>query len=150
MSTEAPQTPAPPEPRSRAKWIVGGALILLGIGGLSAWAFASPGAVSYFTTPSELEVQAASAPADRTFRLGGRVASLERAGGTVDFTVTDGQSEVPVSYDGEIPDTLKEETDVIAEGTLSSDGTLVASRVLAKCSSKFEDVEDVDEHPERS
>lgn len=146
MSDEAPQTPAPEEPRSRVKWVVGGLLILLGIGGLGAWAFASPGAVSYYTTPSELRVQAASAPADRTFRLGGRVASLERAGGAVDFTVTDGQTEVPVSYDGEIPDTLKEETDVIAEGRLSSDGTLVASRVLAKCSSKFEDV---DEHLER-
>lgn len=130
----------------RAKWIAAGAFILLGIGGLAALAVASPGAVSYYATPSEID--SGEADATRHLRLGGRVAedSLDRDGAVVTFVVTDGHSEVPVRYAGEVPDTLQDATDVIAEGRLSPDGTLVADRVLAKCSSKFVPAEDVEEH----
>jgi cytochrome c-type biogenesis protein CcmE len=126
-------------PRRRAKWVVGIALIVIGIGGLAAWAIASPGAVSYYATPSEISVQGQKAMG-RQLRVGGRVAdgSLERRGGSVRFTVSDGHNSVPVTYRGDVPDTLKPGTDVIAEGMLQPGGTLVASRVLAKCSSKFE------------
>lgn len=129
----------------RTKWVGGIASILVGIGGLAAWAIASPGAVSYYATPSEIEVQGAKAM-DRQLRVGGRVATLDREGTTVRFTITDGHNEVPVVYRGEVPDTLKEATDVIAEGSLDPSGTLVATRVLAKCSSKFVPAEDADEH----
>lgn len=134
------------ERRPRLKWIVGGALIVLGIGGLAAWALASPGAVSYYTTPSELRTEAASPPG-RVLRLGGRVADggFDRSSSVVRFTVTDGHEDVRVLYRGEVPDTLKPATDVIAEGTLAADGTLHATRVLAKCSSKFVPVEEAGE-----
>jgi cytochrome c-type biogenesis protein CcmE len=122
----------------RLKWIVGGSMICLGIGGLAAWAMATPGAVSYYTTPSEIAVQGVKAQG-RVLRVGGRVAegTLVRDGASVRFAVTDGHNRIPVTYRGDVPDTLKERTDVIAEGLLSPDGTLRATRVLAKCSSKF-------------
>jgi cytochrome c-type biogenesis protein CcmE len=72
-------------------------------------------------------------------RVGGQVAkgTMHRTGTTVGFTVTDGHHTVPVSYHGDVPDTLKPGTDVVAEGMLQPSGTLIATRVLAKCSSKF-------------
>jgi cytochrome c-type biogenesis protein CcmE len=122
----------------RAKWVVAISLIFAGIAGLAAWAFVSPGALAYYATPSQVAEQGSSAMT-KTLRVGGRVeaGSLHRSGSTVRFVITDGREQVPVLYRGEVPDTLKEGTDAIAEGHLSSDGTLRASRVQAKCSSKF-------------
>jgi cytochrome c-type biogenesis protein CcmE len=131
-------TEVTPRRRGRVKWIVGIALILTGVGGLAAWAIASPGAVSYYRTPSEIAAQGAQAMG-RQLRIGGQVAkgTMHREGTTVRFSVTDGHSAVPVLYHGDVPDTLRPGTDVVAEGMLQPSGTLVATRVLAKCSSKF-------------
>ena len=129
-------------PRNK-KWIVAVSCIVLGIGGLAAWAVATPGAVSYYATPSE--VLSDANVQTRNLRVGGRVADLVRDGTLVTFGVSDGHEVVPVSYRGDVPDTLKDSTDVIAEGRINAKGTLVATRVLAKCSSKFVD-EDKPEH----
>lgn len=125
-------------PSRRLKWLVGSALILVGIGGLSLWGLRQPGAVSFYMTPSDV-VSKGSAAIGPTLRVGGRVAAgtLDRRGSSVAFTITDGRHDVPVRYTGEVPDTLKEGTDVVAEGTIGRDRTLAATRVLAKCSSKF-------------
>ena len=132
------ETQVAPRRRGRTKWIVGIVLILTGVGGLAAWAIASPGAVSYYRTPSEVAAQGAQAMG-RQLRIGGQVATgtLQREGTTVRFSVTDGHNSVPVLYHGDVPDTLKPGTDVVAEGMLQPSGTLLATRVLAKCSSKF-------------
>ena len=122
----------------RTKWVAAISLIILGIGGLAAWAILSPGALAYYATPTELAGRDAVSD-DRTVRLGGRVVdgTLERRGIRVAFEVTDGTERVRVRYRGEIPDTLKEGTDVIAEGKIFADGVLMAQRLQAKCSSKF-------------
>ncbi len=141
MDVEAPQI-EPREPGSRKRWIVAVSFIVAGIVALAAWAVASPGAVSYYATPSEVQAEAlVDDTMGRNLRVGGRVADLVRDGTLVTFDVSDGHEVVPVRYRGDVPDTLKEATDVIAEGQLGSDGTLVATRVLAKCSSKFVDEE---------
>ncbi len=131
-------TKVAPRRRARVKWAVGIALIVMGIGGLAVWAMASPGAVSYYRTPSEITARGSEAMG-RQLRIGGQVArgSLHRDGTTVTFSVTDGHNAVPVLYHGDVPDTLKAGTDVVAEGILQPSGTLVATLVLAKCSSKF-------------
>lgn len=131
----------PARPGRRLKWVVGCSLVLLGILGLGAWSIASPDAVSYYAEPDE--VVAGEVAADRAIRVGGVVAAgtLVRDGTSVSFAISDGSDSgdgVPVVYQGEVPDTLHEETDVVAEGKLDEDGTLVATRVIAKCSSKFE------------
>ncbi|HVL81032.1 MAG TPA: cytochrome c maturation protein CcmE [Actinomycetota bacterium] len=133
---DPPALQAPPSGR-RLKWALGIGLILAGIGGLGAWAIASPDALSYYRTPSEI---AAAAPDPQTrVKVGGRIVdgSLVRDGSNVRFLVTDGAHEVEVHYSGEVPDTLQEATDAIAEGRIGRDGVLVADRVLAKCSSKY-------------
>ncbi len=119
-------------------------MIVAGIVALAVWAITSPSAVAYYKTPSELAA-GTSAPGQH-LRVGGRVAdgSLKRDGIIVRFVVSDGHNEVPVKYSGDVPDTLKDKTDVIAEGSLEN-GTLQATRVLAKCSSKFVPAEDAKE-----
>ena len=134
VSDAAP--PAPP-PSRRGRWTVGIALIVAGIASLAAWAAASPDALSYYRTPTELAAQLPDP--DTRVRVGGRIVdgSLHRDGSSVRFAVTDGAHQVPVTFNGEVPDTLKEATDAVAEGRIGADGTLVADRVLAKCSSKY-------------
>jgi cytochrome c-type biogenesis protein CcmE len=124
----------------RGKWIAGISLIVAAIAGLAAWAFLSPGALAYYKTPTEIKALHVGSGDDRSFRVGGRLkdGTLDHAGSTVSFVITDGKSDVAVSYHGEVPDTLKEGTDVIAEGRRwTSSGTFLASRIQAKCSSKF-------------
>ena len=122
-------------PSRRKTWVAAICLIVAGIGGLAAWAVMSPNAVAYYKTPSELSAADAG---EQRIRLGGRIVdgSLERDGTIVQFRVTDGDRDVLVRYAGEVPDTLKDGTDVIAEGHRTGD-VFSADRVLAKCSSKF-------------
>jgi cytochrome c-type biogenesis protein CcmE len=119
----------------RLRWGVGISLIVCGIGGLAFWAVASPGALAFYKTPTEVTAQHISP--DQNIRVGGRVKDLDRRAGYAGFVLSDGKQNVRISYHGEVPDTLKNGTDGVAEGHLQPDGTLVASRVQAKCSSKF-------------
>jgi cytochrome c-type biogenesis protein CcmE len=118
--------------------VVGVALIVAGVGALAAWAVASPGSLSYYVTPTDVAAKGAQ-ELGHQIRVGGQVASgsMSRDGTTVSFSVTDGHNAVPVVYHGDVPDTLKAGTDVVAEGRLQPGGMLLATRVLAKCSSKF-------------
>lgn len=94
-------------------------------------------AVTYFYTPSELA--ALTEAPTRAIRLGGLVADGSVAYGearadgkdAVAFTVTDGGSEIRVSFAGLLPDLFREGQGVVVEGTLA-DGQLIASNVLAK------------------
>ena len=122
----------------RTKWVAGITLIVVAIVGLAAWAMLSPGALAYYKTPSQI-FSSGRASFDGTLRLGGRVANgtLVRHGTLVRFTITDGHASVPVTFRGDVPDTLKNGTDVIAQGTIGPDGSMHATGVQAKCSSKF-------------
>jgi cytochrome c-type biogenesis protein CcmE len=88
----------------------------------------------YFQSPSQLS--ASPMPEGRDFRLGGLVKanSVARDGETlaVRFVVTDGPAEVPVRFEGILPDLFREGKGVIAIGALDSAGTFQAHDVLAK------------------
>lgn len=88
----------------------------------------------FFFSPSQ--IAAHEAPAARAFRLGGLVApgSIQREDGTlkIRFVVTDTRHDVPVVYQGLLPDLFREGKGVVARGTLDAQGTFVASEVLAK------------------
>ncbi|MGH7585110.1 MAG: cytochrome c maturation protein CcmE [Gemmatimonadales bacterium] len=102
----------------------------------------------YFLTPSEL---AAKTAADSTFvnagvKVGARVlpGSVRRdeAARRIDFVITDGIHQLPVTYQGLVPDTFTDQQDieVIVEGRLGRDGVFQATDVLAKCGSRYESV----------
>ena len=88
----------------------------------------------FFYTPTQ--VVAKEVPAGRAFRIGGMVVSgsLNRKSDSleVSFTVTDTKNNVPVVYEGILPDLFKEGKGVVAQGALGTDGVFRATQVLAK------------------
>ena len=88
----------------------------------------------FFFTPTQ--VAANEAPQGRTFRIGGLVApgSVKRRsdGVTVQFVVTDTAQNIPVVYQGILPDLFREGEGVVTQGRLGPDGVFQASEVLAK------------------
>ncbi|MGY6517497.1 MAG: cytochrome c maturation protein CcmE [Lysobacteraceae bacterium] len=96
-----------------------------------AWALSRN--LTFLYTPSE--VLAAEAPIEGRFRLGGVVCegSIAREPGTlrVDFRVTDRAQNLPVHFEGILPDLFSEGESVIATGRMDN-GRFVADDVLAK------------------
>lgn len=120
---------------TRKKRLLIVALIVLGVGAATAVAItALNDNMLYFVSPSD--VQADAAPAGRQIRLGGLVldGSIERDPDSlaVRFTVTDGRHDVPVVFEGILPDLFREGQGVIAHGHLDEGGLFHAREVLAR------------------
>ncbi|HZB91391.1 MAG TPA: cytochrome c maturation protein CcmE [Stellaceae bacterium] len=93
----------------------------------------------FFYSPTDLKEK--PVPEGRRLRIGGLVeaASLhhEADGKTVLFRVTDGKSDVAVTYSGALPDLFREGQGVVVEGKLDGDGALRADTVLAKHDERY-------------
>lgn len=118
--------------------IVLGALLLIGVAvGLVSWALREN--LNAFYTPQD--VVAGKAPVDRRIRVGGLVVtgSLQRAPDSlhVAFDITDGAGTITVEYDGILPDLFREGQGILATGTLTADGRVIAQEVLAKHDEKY-------------
>jgi cytochrome c-type biogenesis protein CcmE len=98
----------------------------------------------YYYTVSELMAKADSLDG-RGVRVSGYVepGSVQRTAGApeIRFVVFEKQSDetVPVVYRGTVPDTFKENAEVVVEGTYrTGDRVFQANTLLAKCPSKYE------------
>jgi cytochrome c-type biogenesis protein CcmE len=93
----------------------------------------------FFYSPSDLAAKGTTA--ERRIRIGGLVErqslTHDADGRGVAFRVTDGKTDVAVTFDGVLPDLFREGQGVIAEGRLRADGVFVASSVLAKHDEKY-------------
>src|ERR1700757_2073902 len=90
-------------------------------------------AIVFFNSPSDI-AEKHIGPGIR-IRLGGLVKDGSIVRGSdlrVRFEVTDGKNELPVSYQGVLPDLFREGQGVVAEGALDPGGTFRADSVLAK------------------
>ena len=100
----------------------------------------------YFVTPSELK---ASPVTGKVYRLGGLVApgSLKWDARTLalTFTLTDGQASIPVHHKGTAPDLFGEGRGAVVEGTLTADGSVKATQILAKHSEEYKAPHDKNE-----
>lgn len=100
----------------------------------------------FFYSPSDLKTKAV--PQGRLLRIGGLVedASVQRAtdGKTVTFRITDGNTAVPVTYSGALPDLFREGQGVVVEGRLDGAGEVRAASVLAKHDERYMPKEVVD------
>jgi cytochrome c-type biogenesis protein CcmE len=87
-----------------------------------------------YITPSDLKAVDFNQPDD--FKLGGmvKVGSLEKLGGLeISFVVTDFESEMTVIYEGVLPNLFKENSGVVATGTLNTEqNQFIATEILAK------------------
>ena len=91
------------------------------------------GSIAFFNSPTDI-AEKHLGPGTR-IRLGGLVkdGSIERANDLrVRFEVTDGKSEIPVTYQGVLPDLFREGQGVVAEGAIDGAGVFNADTILAK------------------
>lgn len=89
--------------------------------------------IVFFNSPSDIEAKHVAA--GTRIRLGGLVKNGSLFHGNdlkVRFTVTDGSREVPVTYQGVLPDLFREGQGVVAEGALDGAGQFNADTILAK------------------
>ena len=124
----------------RKKFFIGGVVIFIAIGYLGYSAFQS--SATYFYTVSELLEQGNSIH-NTTVRVNGVVdpGSLEQEspGGIVRFAIidADGEANLPVVYQGVVPDTFKVGNEVVVEGYLNPAGIFEADTLMPKCPSKY-------------
>src|ERR1051326_8694352 len=88
--------------------------------------------IVFFNSPTDV-VEKHIAPGTR-IRIGGLVKPGSLVGDNLvhRFNVTDGNQEIPVVYEGLVPDLFREGQGVVAEGALQPNGTFKADSVLAK------------------
>ena len=90
--------------------------------------------LNMFFTPTQ--VAAGEIPAGREIRVGGMVkegSEWYAANSTeMGFTVTDYARDVPIVYDGRLPDLFREGQGIVVEGLVDQSGVFQASRVIAK------------------
>jgi cytochrome c-type biogenesis protein CcmE len=114
-----------------------GVLGWLAIGGINQ-------SKTYYKTVEELS-QMGHDGVDKRLRVGGDVVanSIQRNGHEVYFTIAEIGREKPqlkVVYSGidPLPDTFKDGAQALADGKLGSDGVFHATKIQAKCASKYE------------
>lgn len=114
--------------------LVVGTLAWLAIGGVSE-------SKAYYKTIVEVQTLA---PEERSKRL--RVAgdvekgSIKRQGKEVHFTIAQEGKTMKIVYNGSdpLPDTFRDGAQALADGRVQPDGSFHATRIQAKCASKYE------------
>jgi cytochrome c-type biogenesis protein CcmE len=95
---------------------------------------------SYYVTIKELHGLGDGAFTKR-LRVAGNVqpGSIKRSGTHVDFILVEQDLSLPVSYAGTEPppDTFKDNSQALAEGSFGKDGVFHAKALQAKCASKY-------------
>ena len=95
---------------------------------------------SYYVTISELHKMGNSAYSKR-LRVAGNVqpGSIRRTGTHVQFVLVEQDQLLPVDYTGTEapPDTFKDDSQALADGSFGRDGVFHAKALQAKCASKY-------------
>ena len=114
--------------------LIVGSLVWLALGGIKD-------TKTYYKTIPELSHMGNSAHGQR-LRVGGDVVpgSILHQGEHVAFTMHQGPQTLKVLYTGSdpLPDTFKDNAQALADGRLGPDGVFQATKIQAKCASKYE------------
>ena len=96
---------------------------------------------TYYKEIAELNAMGDSA-IDKRLRVGGDVEanSIVRDGAKVHFTIVQNDLKLKVVYTGidPLPDTFRDGSQALADGKLGADGVFQATKIQAKCASKYE------------
>ena len=119
------------------------AVLVVAIIGTLAW-LAAGGineSKTYYKTISEVHAMGGRAMQER-LRVGGDVekGSIVRKGKEVHFKITQEKLTINVVYDGidPLPDTFRDGAQALADGRMRPDGVFHATKIQAKCASKYE------------
>jgi cytochrome c-type biogenesis protein CcmE len=95
---------------------------------------------SYYVTIPELRAQGDAAFTKR-LRVAGNVepGTIKRQGTTVEFVLLENENKLNVVYKGTEapPDTFKDDSQALVEGSMGRDGVFHANHLQAKCASKY-------------
>ena len=119
------------------------AILVVAIIGTLAWLAA--GGINetktYYKTIPEVHAMGNRAMQER-LRVGGDVekGSIVRKGKEVHFTIKQDNLAINVVYDGidPLPDTFRDGAQALADGRMRPDGVFHATKIQAKCASKYE------------
>ena len=118
--------------KKRRLTMIGGAGAVLALAAMLI-TYALRDNIVFFLGPTDLSEK--NIAAGTRLRIGGLVkaGTVEREQGqTIRFVVTDGKSDIAVSYTGLVPDLLREGQGVVAEGVVEAVGRFRADSVLAR------------------
>ncbi len=122
----------------KKRFLIGGIIIFLALGYLGYTGFQS--SAIYYYTASEL-IEQGNSIHGQNVRVNGQIVpgTIEQEPGqmVLKFTIIGGGKNLPVVYQGVVPDTFKVGNEVVAEGYLDSDGVFQANTILAKCPSRY-------------
>jgi cytochrome c-type biogenesis protein CcmE len=123
----------------KKRFVIGLVVLVVAVGYLGFMGFQGS-AMYYYRIPELLEM--GEEAYDQGLRVSGVVlaGSIVREPGTLNatFTVVEEGETLDVEYTGVIPDTFKDEADVVIEGNLLRSGIFDAQTILMKCPSKYE------------
>jgi cytochrome c-type biogenesis protein CcmE len=127
--------------RQQSKYVKFGAAIAVILVSLGFLAYTGiQESKSYYVTISELHGMGDGAFSKR-LRVAGNVqpGSIKRSGTKVEFVLVENDQSLPVVYTGTEapPDTFKDESQALAEGSFGRDGVFHAKQLQAKCASKY-------------
>jgi len=133
----------------RAKFLIGGIVVAAAVVYLIVSSISS--SAQYYMTVKELRSKG-QAMAGRNLRVSGYVMgdtiAYNPQASSLSFNIVDTHEELSstvkvdslkILYTGPKPDLLQHEAQAIAEGKLNPDGTFVASNLLLKCPTRYED-----------
>ena len=124
---------------TRMKFIAGGIVIIAALAWLGFVGFQE--SKTYYITVDEYKTLKGEI-GDKTFRLAGDVVtgSIDRSKPQMEFAIGSPQTKIRVIYTGKdiIPNTFKDGSKALVEGTIAPDGTFHARHIEAKCASKYE------------
>jgi cytochrome c-type biogenesis protein CcmE len=130
--------------KQRRLILIGGSLGVLAVA-VALMLNAFRDSIVFFSSPTDI-MEKHVATGTRV-RLGGLVKTGSLVHGRdmdIHFEVTDGKSEIPVAYQGVLPDLFREGQGVVAEGALNRSGVFEADTILAKHDATYMPKEVVD------
>jgi len=125
--------------KRKLKFLIGSVIIVAAVAWLGFSGFDE--SLAYYKTVDELKLMKDDAY-NKRLRVAGNVVAgtIERVPGAVKFKLEQKGEILGVSYIGRelLPDTFKDGAQALAEGHLTKAGEFEASKIQAKCASKYE------------
>jgi cytochrome c-type biogenesis protein CcmE len=125
---------------ARIKFVVGGIVIAAALAWLGFEGFQESKA--YYITVDEYYNAPSGTLNGKMLKLAGDVVagSIDRSKPQMEFVISSRESKIRVRYIGRevIPDTFKDGTKTLVEGSTAPDGFFQARHIEAKCASKYE------------
>jgi cytochrome c-type biogenesis protein CcmE len=124
---------------SKMKFVIGGVVVVAALAWLGFVGFQE--SKSYYVTVAEFSAMRGDVQG-KTLKIAGDVVqgSIDRSKAQMEFVIANQGKSLRVRYIGKdvIPDTFKDGSKAVVEGSITGDGVLQAKHIEAKCASKYE------------